>query len=207
MLKKILLLTPLLLFSFEDLGIQGKLYNIKEQSLKAMFKPIFEKNKDKIKPMIIKAYNKAFTKYSTLPKSTKDTNITTIDYSIVPYDIINPYNHNQILYKKGTLMTVPLPKGIKQSFCVLDGSWNKKIVDEVLKECGKCSFYLVSNVDIRKFVKKYKLREVYPYSKNLAQRFGVTSLPNKVILFDKYRTNQTYNFYRIKKEVEKMNNE
>jgi len=205
MLKKsILALAPLFLLAFEDLGIHGNVYDVEEKTLKQTFEPIYEKNKAKFKPMIIKAYNQAFTKYSTLPNSTKDANTTSIDYSIVPYDIVNPYNHNELIYRKGDKIAVPLPQGVKKSFCVIDGSRNKKIVDKVISELGKCSFYLVANIDIRKFIKKYHFKkEIYPYNEALIKRFQVTSLPHKVILFGKYRVNKTLNYYRIRKEVEK----
>jgi len=202
-MKKIFVFNILILqiFAYIDLGIQGTLYPILENNntFSKILKESFKKNKNKIKKEVITAINKAFRYDKNLRYSKKDYNITVIDYSILQTDIYSPYT-KQIIKHKGEKIIVPMPKGIEESFCLIDGKWDVNTTKKILKKLNKCNFYLVANKDIRKWAELYNKHNVYPYNEKIIKRWKLDKAPSKVILFDKYRKNIYLNYYKFKEK-------
>ncbi|HIE59714.1 MAG TPA: hypothetical protein EYP82_07285 [Hydrogenothermaceae bacterium] len=201
MIRKSLLplLLPVVMFAVTDLGIQGKTYDIQEKSIKELILEGVEKlDKEELKKKYLQSIDNAFTSTVRLPASNSDSKRTYVDYVVATYDVPDPNNPGEILYRKGERIASAIPEGVTLNMCFIDGN-DREFAVEVVKEFGKCD-YLVANEDIRK-VDYLGSNLVFPMGRGYIKRFGIKKLPAKLIMFEDKITKIHLDMKRIAKEI------
>lgn len=102
-MKKISLLLFLILtnlYCYEDLGIYGLTYDIKEKSLIDEIEQRYEKNKNEIEKNIKKKYLSSFITRSPIPNCKKSEQRYYTPIKVLSKDVIMPIS-NKVIHKKG----------------------------------------------------------------------------------------------------------
>lgn len=182
-MKKLFLL-PLataLLFGYEDLGVIGKTYPIKEKSIKEqIIEGVKKLDKEKMKRDYIASIESAFTAKVSLPASKTDSKKEYRDEVIVEFDIKDPNDSSRVLFYKGELMPSNLPDGQILHMCFVDAK-NEALAKVVIKEFGECD-YLIANRDIRR-MDYMRGNRVFPMGEPYINRFKVSKLPVKLTMY------------------------
>jgi len=200
--KKIFLLsiTVLFVYGYEDLGVIGKTYPIKEKSIKEqIIQGIKKLDRNKIKNEYLASIEKMFTAEVSLPASKKDSKREYKDEVEVEFDIVDPRDPNRILYHKGDMIPSVLPDNVVLNMCFVDAK-NEAIAKEVIKEFGECD-YLIANRDIRQMTYLHQYR-VFPMGQPYINRFRIKKLPVKLTMY-KDKILETY--LSIPRIINKLN--
>jgi hypothetical protein len=178
----ILLISCCLDAKLVDLGFMGHSYEIKESDLLKDIKSAIDENDWEQEAIELQnSVKKMFNVKYSLPISTEDKNSTTIDYSTVSRDLYDI--HGNVIYKAGSKVIVPIPKGQNFEYCFADAHRLDGLF-EVIKRFGKKCVYLVANQDFRVVSHFFKGIKFYPMNDVMVKRFNIEYFPTKIRLYE-----------------------
>lgn len=220
MLKnKILLTLPLLFISlnaasieeltkpgnYTDLGIQGKLYEIKEKDILFQIEQTaknFKIDKKQFRKDLEKQVAKLAKRTTKLPLCEKDKiEEAQVDLYTVPTDIINPAG--RIIARKGDKMKSKLPSGAEFDICFIDARNSvsgENQIKSFAKNNPRCLF-LIANADVRDLRDKFPELKIYPTSEMQENRFGLKCFPAKAHFEKDTKQFSYYNYESFSKDV------
>jgi len=177
------------LFSLEDLGTYGPLYDIKERNLKVAIKEELTKKMPEIEE-----YAK------------------TIFESGMIYNIDIPFSQKKETLVKKFALSLPDKNGVEQihdgqstpfvindSLCIVNfEAFN--ILDDIVEHFGKKCRYVFLNIDIRKIskVEKYKELEKFIGNDMLFNMMEISSTPVKITLNNDVMKYEYLNYNNVK---------
>ena len=205
LLSPLLLLGSVALYAYDDMGIQGELYPIKEENIKTLVeKRISELDGGELKETYLRTIEKAFAPSFSLPASKKDSTATYIDKVAAASDVYDPNDPNKLLFRKGDYVVSSLPEDVVLHMCFIDAK-HEDVTKKVIEEFGKCD-YLVANRDIRTMT-YLKGNRVFPMSEPYLNRFDIKHLPVKLTMQRDTITKQHLNVVRIMEELKEEGSE
>lgn len=191
--------------NYVDLGIHGKLYDIKENDILFQIEQTaknFKIDQDQIKKDIEAQVAAAANKTTKLPLCDKDEKEPAqTDFYTVPMDIINPMG--RLIVKKGDRMRSKLPQGAELNLCFIDARnqiSGENQIKSFAKNNPKCLF-LVANADVRDLREKFPNLDIYPTSEMQETRFGLKCFPSKLHMEGDQKQFTYYNYESFSKDV------
>lgn len=169
---------------YVDLGIQGRLYDIKEQDILAQIEQTaknFKLDQKLVRKSVEEQIAAAANRSTNLPLCEKDEKgKSETDIYTIPTDIINPMG--RMIVRKGDKIKSKLPQGTELNICFVDArniiSGENQIKSFMAKE-PKCLF-LIANADVRNLREKFPELDIYPTSEMQESRFGLKCYPSKL---------------------------
>ena len=190
---------------YVDLGIQGRLYEIKEKDILFQIEQTaknFKIDEKQIRKDIEDQVAAAAKKTTKLPLCDKDVKEEAqTDFYIVPTDIINPMG--RLIVKKGDKMRSKLPQGAELNLCFIDARnqiSGENQIKSFAKNNPKCLF-LVANADVRDLREKFPNLDIYPTSEMQETRFGLKCFPSKLHMEGDQKQFTYYDYESFSKDV------
>ena len=195
-----LLCLPFFLFSYEDLGQKGHMYDIVEEDFMVTIK-------NELKKLDIEALKQEFkqqiiqqaTGSSNLPLCRDDNNREEDDYLVLKQDLYTPTG--RLYQKKGTKVLAPLQYPL--DLCFVDGSnltVLKNQIDFFDKKTDQKCIYLVKDRNILNVHDIYPNRSssFFPVKERDEKRFNVSCYPSMVHLIGNTRTISEHSYEKFK---------
>ena len=189
------------LFAYMDLGEHGGLYQIKEPDMMKKIKQyVSEINTTKVKSDVRKSVESAatFVNREIEFKCKQEWHTKKIDAQYAPetvYDV-----DGSVMLHKGDPLPVALPKGVRREYCVVDGS-DEELLDQQMEffqnESANCS-YLVIDYSVTDFKERYSIKTAFPYTPTFGTRFEMECYPSKMHMYDYIIK---FDYYVFEKEI------
>lgn len=194
--------TSILFGDVVDFGVVGPQHEIAEENGNEMIqKGIKKLDLKKIKRDIIKKIEDSKTSHLNMKTSTEDKEIVLEDIYRSSFDITNP-STGEIIYKKGDIIPTKLPYGSEFSLCFVDGDVKESVLDEIILAFGNKCKYMVNNISIDDFEKRYK-QEAFPMGGQntiFLKRYNIDFLPTKITRFSTKIKRETLSIKRLSME-------
>ena len=190
---------------YVDLGIQGRLYEIKEKDILFQIEQTaknFKIDEKQIRKDIEDQVAVAAKKTTKLPLCDRDVREQAqTDFYTVPMDIINPMG--RLIVKKGDKMRSKLPQGAELNLCFVDARnqiSGENQIKSFAKNNPKCLF-LIANADVRDLREKFPNLDIYPTSEMQEVRFGLKCFPSKLHMEGDQKQFTYYNYESFSKDL------